>query len=92
MRSKRSDAGPKTRASRRASCASPTGSGKTRTAVYFALDRWVQKRRKVLWLCHRTELMEQAVEAFQKLKAAAGRSFVVGRFGNKGEGADRTSL
>jgi superfamily II DNA or RNA helicase len=64
----------------------PTGSGKTRTAVYFALDRWVQKRRKVLWLCHRTELMEQAVEAFQKLKAAAGRSFVVGRFGNKGEG------
>ncbi|MFN7698899.1 MAG: DEAD/DEAH box helicase [Deltaproteobacteria bacterium] len=64
----------------------PTGSGKTRTAVYFALDRWVRHGRRVLWLCHRTELLEQAVDGFRKLKRAAGRSFTVGRYGSKGEG------
>lgn len=56
----------------------PTGAGKTRTAVAFALDV-VRSSRRVLWLAHRNELVDQAIAAF----AEAGgqeRPFTIARF------------
>lgn len=42
----------------------PTGSGKTFTAVRWLLNNAVDKNIKVLWLAHRHELIDQAVQAF----------------------------
>jgi superfamily II DNA or RNA helicase len=42
----------------------PTGSGKTRTAVHWLLDDIVAAGHKVLWVTHRTELMDQTARAF----------------------------
>lgn len=42
----------------------PTGSGKTRTAVYFVLRYLVSSGYQVIWLTHRTLLVEQAAQAF----------------------------
>lgn len=56
----------------------PTGAGKTRTAVAFALEV-VGSGRRVLWLAHRNELVDQAIAAF----AEAGgqeRPFTIARF------------
>lgn len=43
----------------------PTGSGKTRTAVYFLLRDMVRRGYQVLWLAHRYMLLEQAEEVFR---------------------------
>ena len=47
----------------------PTGAGKTTTAVEYALDALVMHGKKVLWLAHRHELLEQALRSFQKAAA-----------------------
>ena len=44
----------------------PTGSGKTRTAVYFLLTEMITRGYQVLWLAHRSMLIEQAAEVFYK--------------------------
>lgn len=44
--------------------AMPTGSGKTRTSVYFLLKEMVSKGYQVIWLAHRWMLLEQAAEQF----------------------------
>lgn len=44
----------------------PTGSGKTRTSVYYLLHDMVSKGYQVIWLCHRSMLIEQAAEQFYK--------------------------
>lgn len=47
----------------------PTGAGKTTTAVEYALDELLVHNKKVLWLAHRHELLEQALRSFQKAAA-----------------------
>ncbi len=42
----------------------PTGSGKTRTAVYFLLKHMVSKGYQVVWLTHRHMLIDQTADAF----------------------------
>ena len=42
----------------------PTGSGKTRTSVFYLLHDMVSKGYQVIWLCHRSMLIEQAAEQF----------------------------
>ncbi|MCX6077174.1 MAG: DEAD/DEAH box helicase [Campylobacterales bacterium] len=44
----------------------PTGGGKTRVAVSWALDKAVNQGYKVLWIAHRHMLLEQAYHAFYK--------------------------
>ena len=44
----------------------PTGSGKTRTSVYFLLTEMISKGYQVIWLCHRSMLLEQAAEQFYR--------------------------
>lgn len=43
----------------------PTGSGKTRTAVYFLLRDMVSSGYQVVWLAHRYMLLEQAEQVFR---------------------------
>lgn len=57
----------------------PTGSGKTRTAAAFALSH-VLPAKQVLWLTHRTELVNQAVATLLENGADATQRFTVGRF------------
>lgn len=40
----------------------PTGGGKTLTAVHWLLRNFIDKRKKVLWVAHRHELLDQAFE------------------------------
>lgn len=42
----------------------PTGGGKTLTAVYWLLKNAVDNGKKVLWLAHRSLLLEQAADTF----------------------------
>ena len=52
----------------------PTGSGKTYTAVRWLMSRVVPGQGRVLWLAHRTELLNQAAGEFHRLSGlAAGR-------------------
>ncbi len=44
----------------------PTGGGKTYTAAIWLLKHALNKRKKILWIAHRTMLLEQAIESFQK--------------------------
>ena len=44
----------------------PTGSGKTRTAVYFLLRYMVSCGYQVVWLAHRYMLLEQAEQVFRE--------------------------
>ena len=39
----------------------PTGGGKTYTAVYWILSEMINKNKKVLWLAHRHELLNQTL-------------------------------
>jgi len=43
----------------------PTGGGKTLTAVHWLLRNFIGKRKKVLWIAHRHELLDQAFEALK---------------------------
>lgn len=40
----------------------PTGGGKTLTAVHWLLRNFINNRKKVLWIAHRHELLDQALE------------------------------
>ncbi|MEO7034255.1 MAG: DEAD/DEAH box helicase [Polyangiaceae bacterium] len=52
----------------------PTGSGKTYTAVRWLVANVIARGGRVLWLAHRTELLNQAASEFHRLSAfAAGR-------------------
>lgn len=42
----------------------PTGSGKTRTAVYFLLRHMVSQGYQIIWLTHRHMLIDQTADAF----------------------------
>lgn len=42
----------------------PTGSGKTRTSVYFLLRYIISQGYQVLWLAHRSLLLEQTADTF----------------------------
>ncbi len=44
----------------------PTGSGKTRTSVCYLLRDMISRGYQVIWLCHRSMLIEQAAEQFYK--------------------------
>src|SRR5690554_5298434 len=44
----------------------PTGGGKTHTAVIWGLQNFIAKGKKIIWLAHRHELLDQAYESFQK--------------------------
>lgn len=44
----------------------PTGGGKTTTAVRWLWDIALSKGKKVLWLAHRHELLNQATETFKR--------------------------
>lgn len=43
----------------------PTGGGKTLTAVHWLLRDFIDKRKKVLWIAHRHELLDQAFETLK---------------------------
>lgn len=43
----------------------PTGGGKTLTAIYWLLRNFIDKRKKVLWIAHRHELLDQAAETLK---------------------------
>ncbi|MDK2584457.1 DEAD/DEAH box helicase family protein [Romboutsia sedimentorum] len=44
----------------------PTGGGKTFTSVYWVLKEIINKNKKVLWLAHRHELLNQTLETAVK--------------------------
>lgn len=44
----------------------PTGGGKTLTAVHWVLRNVINNNKKVLWLAHRHELLEQALSSVKK--------------------------
>ncbi|MEH2311457.1 MAG: DEAD/DEAH box helicase family protein [Nostoc sp.] len=43
----------------------PTGGGKTLTAVHWLLRNFINNKKKVLWIAHRHELLEQALETLR---------------------------
>lgn len=43
----------------------PTGGGKTYTAAYWLLKNVIDQDQKLLWLAHRHELLNQAMETFR---------------------------
>lgn len=49
----------------------PTGSGKTYTTVRWLTEHILNRRGKVLWIAHRTELLAQAAKDFQRLASLA---------------------
>ena len=57
----------------------PTGGGKTLTAVHWLLRNFINKRKKVLWIAHRHELLDQAFETV-KLNAYSSLLTNVERF------------
>jgi ATP-dependent helicase IRC3 len=51
----------------------PTGGGKTLTAVHWLLRNYIDQGKKVLWVAHRHELLNQALET---LKSSAYRELL----------------
>jgi ATP-dependent helicase IRC3 len=51
----------------------PTGGGKTLTAVHWLLRNYVDQGKKVLWIAHRHELLNQALET---VKSSAYRNLL----------------
>jgi len=45
----------------------PTGGGKTLTAVHWLLKNYTDNNKKILWIAHRHELLEQAKNSFKVL-------------------------
>lgn len=43
----------------------PTGGGKTLTAVHWLLRNFIDQQQKVLWIAHRHELLDQALETLR---------------------------
>lgn len=52
----------------------PTGSGKTLTAVYFLLTEMTARGYQVIWLAHRSMLIEQAATVFYKFAPLARKN------------------
>lgn len=44
----------------------PTGAGKTVTAVQWLSRNYIDNNKKILWIAHRHELLEQALETFKR--------------------------
>ena len=44
----------------------PTGSGKTRTAVYFLIKHMISQGYQILWIAHRHMLLDQAADNFYR--------------------------
>jgi ATP-dependent helicase IRC3 len=44
----------------------PTGGGKTLTAAYWLAKNFLDKDKKILWIAHRHELLEQAKQTFHE--------------------------
>lgn len=44
----------------------PTGGGKTLTAAYWLAKNFLDKNKKILWIAHRHELLEQAKATFHE--------------------------
>ncbi len=49
----------------------PTGAGKTRTGAAI-VERSVLRRRRVVWLAHRTELLEQTAKTLHDFGLPVG--------------------
>jgi len=49
----------------------PTGGGKTLTAAYWLAKNYLDKNKKILWIAHRHELLNQAKQAFHEKLAFA---------------------
>ncbi len=49
----------------------PTGGGKTLTAAYWLAQNYLDKNKKILWIAHRHELLNQAKQTFHKKLAFA---------------------
>ncbi|MBN1185272.1 MAG: DEAD/DEAH box helicase family protein [Bacteroidales bacterium] len=47
----------------------PTGGGKTLTAAHWIARNYLDKNKKVLWIAHRHELLDQAKKTFHELLA-----------------------
>ena len=62
----------------------PTGSGKTRLAVTFALRKVVHDGGRVLWITPRTELVQGALQTFIVCGGEALRSLRLSRFERRG--------
>ncbi len=45
----------------------PTGGGKTLTAAYWLMHNILDKGKKVIWVAHRHELLDQAKSSFEKV-------------------------
>lgn len=45
----------------------PTGGGKTLTSIYWLLKNFINKEKKVIWIAHRHELLNQAKNTLNKL-------------------------
>ncbi len=60
----------------------PTGGGKTKTAVCFLIERCLNRNETVLWIAHRSELLNQAEEAFigHSHLMSPGRKMVISRY------------
>ena len=58
----------------------PTGAGKTRLGVSFALRTVVQFGGRVLWLAPKTELVQGALSTFIECGGESDRPFVLSRF------------
>lgn len=69
----------------------PTGAGKTRIAVTFALRECIPDKR-VLWLAHREELLDQALTTFLKLSGNASRPFDLAQFRQGAKHEDEADL
>jgi len=58
----------------------PTGAGKTRTAVELIIHELLPKGKKILWLAHRVELINQAISTFIEIGNKYQKKFTIGRF------------
>lgn len=45
----------------------PTGGGKTLTATYWLMESLLDKGKKIVWIAHRHELLNQAQKSFEKV-------------------------
>lgn len=45
----------------------PTGGGKTLTATYWLMESLLDKGKKIIWIAHRHELLNQAQKSFEKV-------------------------
>lgn len=58
----------------------PTGSGKTFTVLRFVIDTFLRPRpeAKILWVAHRSELLEQAMTEYVRLVDSSASSMAMG--------------